>query len=182
MDDFGYKFDPAGIVLLEGEAAEKAATLRKDGVWVPPGLASELAKPLPSTQVQGWNWWAHFAPRPSARTAPDAYEGTLRHAQELWDKSKQHVDNMLEFRAERAAADAAKQKASQEADDARRAAELDQLTAEIRTRFLAMPGTTEAEFQRELPALLSDHRRQEMGRADDEARASMRAMTRAAIS
>jgi len=185
MDTFGdLKLDMSNIPTLDGDAREKAAALRKNGIQVPHNLASELQKPIPSPQTTEWLWWSHFAPRPSARTAPDAYEGTLRRAQEAWDKSDQFVSAQLELRAERAAAAKAEEKAKADADAAQRAQEAAEVKSLLRKRYLSLAGTTEQDFEAAYPTLLADYRREQMAareREADQGRLALRNAIRSAF-
>ena len=169
--------DVDSIPRLDAKAQANADRLKADGVNVPHDLAYALQKPIPEPKHLEWGWYAHFWPRPDRRTCPDAPDWQLNRAQEAWDKSEEFVKARLEMRAERDAKKAAEAKAAAEADKARREQEARELKAELRERFMALPGTSEADFEAQYPTLLADHRRQLMqaqATADEQVRAELR--------
>lgn len=164
--DYLKNVDIDSIPRLTAELEAKAQRLRNEGVSVPHTLAYELAKPIPSAQIQAWSWWPFFFDRPSRRTAPDAQEWDIQNAQKAWDTQQPFVANSVARMDERARQAAEAQRQREAEDAALRASEASQIKAELRARFLRLPGTTEQEFEREFPTLLSDQRRRELNTAD----------------
>lgn len=130
------------------------------------GMGADLDAPWPLATIRATKQpWTALWPRPTAATWPGD-RAQLAAAQAEWDAAD---DETLAFyrwsneqRAAREAAEAAKTQARVEA-------ELDALKAQLRQRFLALPGATPEEFETEWPTLLADHRRAALREEDREA-------------
>lgn len=116
--------------------------------------------------------WPAFFPRPGDDRPTD---------QAAWDEAeakRQRAITDLKALREREAAEAqAKQEALAQAEQERREAEYAQLVSDLRRRYLATPGATDADFQAALPELLAEYRKSAVLRqadADSAARAAQR--------
>ncbi len=143
--------------------------------WVGKAL-NEADKPYPSPAVRSHPAWARAWDRPRSATW-DSY-ASIDRAQEEWDRHDAMNTRADEARQEREERNAEAQRQRETEDAAKREQEAQQMKAELKARYLAMPGTSEADFEAEYPTLLADHRRREMERNEREADASAQAMRR----
>ncbi len=104
------------------------------------------------------------------RQRDDAFDELV----EDYDRQTERNAVMEERRKEREAVNVAAQRERETAETARRGQEAEQLKGELRQRFLSLPGTTPADFEREYPTLLADHRRRAMDQQGDELRQELR--------
>lgn len=164
---------------------ERMAELRRDGVYMPPLSAEDLAKDFPPTQfLREHLQLAYLYDRPGGRRHEEEHTYLLKLTQEAWDKSKPHVDWVRERKAELAAKAKAEEQAKADADKAKREQEAAEVKAKLRDRYLSMPGTNADQFEDMYPTILEDHQRREMAErstAEDRAREAMRSSLRHAI-
>jgi hypothetical protein len=147
------------------------------GIAIPYSVHLSIEKDHPSADVYQWGWWAYLWDRPHARTWTRTEWG-LDHAQERWDESQKHVTAMRTLEAERHARETEAQREHDRREAARRQHQADTLNAELRRRYLGVPGASDADFEREFPTLLVDHNRREMERLDQQSRQSMQSLIR----
>ncbi len=186
--DHGYGFgrtmthyDPPERTEEGQERYDKLVALRRRRIFVPQQAFDDVERTVPRHTVREWSWYADVWPCPNAWNARDLSDHDLQRAQARWDTSETHVKGQREALAELEAKKAADAKAKADAETARRAGELDQLKADMKARYLQLPGTTEAEFEADFPQLLADERRRQMADSGDAAREAMRQMTRRAL-
>lgn len=158
--------------------------LQDERIGIPGAVYSALDQDVPPLAlIRDWAWASYIWDRPTRSTWTDADWG-LEGAQSEWDKGRDSIKGRLALRADRKAQEARAERDRAAEDVARRTAEADQIKAELRDRFLRMPGTTPAAFEEQFPALLADHQRSEMQRLDqegDRARQAMAAHTRRSL-
>jgi len=90
----------------------------------------------------------------------DAIRRNVEDLEPLLESAEANEALRVKHAAERKNAEDAK-------TEAHRVAAEEAIKAQLRTRYLSLPGTTEADFEREYPALLADHHRREMAKAGD---------------
>ena len=144
---------------------ERIHELRNEGIAVPSAVYGALDQDrAPSDLLRSWTWSSHLWDRP-VLSQYRGIENALASDQDAWDLAAQSIAGSLELRAERHAREAAVQRQRGDEDAALRASEADQVKADLRARFLRLPGTTAEEFELEYPTLLSDQRRRELDKA-----------------
>ena len=165
---------------------QRAETLRQlhherriPGWWFAKALR-EVDRPIPSTQLrrEQLGAWVMVWNRPRWSDAGPMSEVAFDALVEEYDTLEERNQYFEDRRKEREAAEAEAQRQREVEDAARREQEAEQLKAELRCTYLALPGTTAADFEREFPQLLADHRRREMERLEREGDAATQAMRR----
>jgi hypothetical protein len=156
------------------------------GVIIPRHVADDLGagRRRPSPASRTWPWWPLVFPRPSTATWNGA-DWALSAPQDEYDAAERRATAMRDgsqaIAATRQAQAAHDQEERDEAANARCDAQADQVKAELRARYLALPGTTQADFETAYPELLADLRRQQLEAHDAEVARSLRRLTRAAF-
>ena len=126
--------------------------------------------------------WARVWPRPRRADHPAVTDAAFEAIVSGWDAERARADHFDRLRAEREAAAQAEAEAHKAANDARRAQDAETVKAQLRARFLSIPGTNEEAFEDAYPDLLRDHQRRLMaGQGTDATRAAVRAMIRQAM-
>ncbi len=90
----------------------------------------------------------------------DAIRRNIEDLEPLLERAEVNEALLVKDAAERQAAEDAK-------TNAHRVAAEDAVRAELKTRYLSLPGTTGASFDAAYPTLLADHHRREMAKAGD---------------
>ncbi len=155
--------------------AQRMTDLRRQGVSLPYLSPEDLASDWPPRSMRETLWLSHLYDRPTQRMAED-HPFELASVQESWDKSKPFVEGANERKADREAAAKAEQDARAQVDADQRASDAERVKAELRNRYLSLPGTSETEFDHEYPQQLADHRRRELERAEREGEQAHKAM------
>lgn len=121
----------------------------------------DVLKEFPSEPTRQFSGWSSVWPRPTRHNWP-YHENLFDTMAAAWDRDD---ENEKARAADQAKRDQEKADAAAElkaADDARRAADAEQVKAEIKQRYMSLPGTTLAGFEKEYPAILEEHRRQQL--------------------
>ena len=118
----------------------------------------DLSKDVPSRTTRESAWWSAIWSRPS-RSTWDGPDWDLENAREAWDKDHQFVQGQNQNRKEREAREAEAQAVKDAEFAAKRAKELEEVTADLRRRYLASPGATAEGFEKALPELLEQRAR-----------------------
>lgn len=105
------------------------------------------------TELREWEWGAILWDRPARSTFP-FNDRDLEIAQAAWDVSSTFVANAQGMASERKVQAAARQAERDATFAAERQTATDALTAELKSSYLSQPGTSEAGFERALPAML----------------------------
>lgn len=148
---------------------------RLPGWWVGRAMA-EVDREVPSTELRGHPAWQRIWGRPRSSTWDSL--ASMEQAQAAWDQFEAQNQRADEVRAEREAREADAQREREAADAAKRTQEAEALKGELKTRYLMLPGTNEADFETEYPQLLADHRRRELERIERDGDAASQAMRR----
>lgn len=162
---------------------ERMAELRKSGIYMPHLTEEQLASPIPPQVILDGLHYAYLYDEPRQRDLDGTYI-RLEVLEAAYAKSKGHVDWWLTRRAEREAEAKRAEAEKAAADKAKREQEAVALKAQLRDRYLSMPGTNADQFEAMYPTLLEDHQRREMAErsiAEDRAREAMQAVIRQAI-
>lgn len=147
---------------------QRIGELVGEGITVPLAVYAAIDQDRPPADLlRSWHWSSYLWDRPAAK-AYAGIENALAGDQAQWDTNRAIVKGQLELRAERKAREAAEEKQRAERAEAYRVSQADQVKAELRARYLALPGVSEQDFEREYPTLLADHRRREMDRLESE--------------
>ena len=142
--------------------------------WVGKAL-NAVDRDYPPTDVRSHPTWARVWDRPMASTWDSA--ASVDRAAEEWDAADQRNSAVDEWRKERETTQAEQQREKDAAETAQREADTAALKQTLKARYMALPGTTESDFERDLPQLLQDERRHQLDQreqADEQARQAIR--------
>ncbi len=139
---------------------------------------AEADKPLPSREVRDspLGVWVEIWDRPVRRDAGPLTDAAFDALVEDYDRHTERNRYFAEQRKKREAAEAKERQEREAQDTARREAEAQQLKAELRGRYLRLPGTTAAEFEREYPSILAEQRRQQMAATETDLQRELRSI------